>query len=107
MNVVSASLNNIDAVFDNFTKGINPADTTNTADTTGTKAVTAALCIDTTQKVTKLSELDKTPNKRYWQKTATQTAAADKNSIFKYILQSVIKRRFGRFPGKCKTIQLL
>ncbi|TMI61618.1 MAG: protein translocase subunit SecDF [Bacteroidetes bacterium] len=86
MNVVSASLNNIDAVFDNFTKGINPADTTKPGDTTGTKPVTAAPVVDTTQKVTKLSDLDKTPTNDTGKTPAKQTAAADKNSIFKYIL---------------------
>lgn len=83
---VAAALNKVDAVFDNFTKGIKPADSTNTVDTAVTTPV-AAKPVDTAQKqVTKLSDLDKTATTDTGKTQQGQTAAADKNSIFKYIL---------------------
>ena len=82
---VYASLQKIDAVFDNFTKGINPADSSaKPADTSGTKPVPVAPA--DTQQVTKLSDLDKKTTTDTGKNNPAQTAAADKNSIFKYLL---------------------
>jgi SecD/SecF fusion protein len=84
---VYASLQKVDAVFDNFTKGITTTDTANTADTSVTKPVAAPQAADTTKQVTKLSDLTKTTTSDTGIKKQTpDAAAADKNSIFKYIL---------------------
>jgi SecD/SecF fusion protein len=82
---MSASLEKIDAVFDNFTKGISTTDTTKTSDTSGTKSV-ATPSADTSNQVTKLSDLNKTTTTDTGKNKQTPTATTDKNSIFKYIL---------------------